>query len=97
VPASTYLDNILSTTIPNSQPIALNAHGLVVENTASLAPGKAKPPEEVKTEQAQVGMEAPDSEANAFVADGSVMPIRLSDYKGKWILLYFYPGDFTFV
>jgi hypothetical protein len=24
-------------------------------------------------------------------------PIRLSDYKGKWIVLCFYPGDFTFV
>jgi alkyl hydroperoxide reductase subunit AhpC len=24
-------------------------------------------------------------------------PVKLSDYKGKWIVLCFYPGDFTFV
>jgi len=24
-------------------------------------------------------------------------PIKLSDYKGKWIVICFYPGDFTFV
>ena len=47
--------------------------------------------------QARVGREAPDFEANAFVADYGFKPVKLSDYKGKWIVLCFYPGDFTFV
>ncbi|MBN1147020.1 MAG: redoxin domain-containing protein [Anaerolineales bacterium] len=46
---------------------------------------------------ARVGKEAPDFEANAFVAGQGFKPIKLSDYKGKWIVLCFYPGDFTFV
>jgi hypothetical protein len=45
---------------------------------------------------AQVGKPAPDFEANAF-ADGGFKNIKLSDYKGKWVVLCFYPGDFTFV
>jgi peroxiredoxin (alkyl hydroperoxide reductase subunit C) len=45
---------------------------------------------------AQVGKPAPDFEASAFI-DGGFKNIKLSDYKGKWIALCFYPGDFTFV
>lgn len=45
---------------------------------------------------ARVGKPAPDFEANAF-SDGGFRPIRLSEYKGKWVVLCFYPGDFTFV
>ena len=45
---------------------------------------------------AQVGKPAPDFEASAFV-DGGFKNIKLSDYKGKWTVLCFYPGDFTFV
>ena len=52
---------------------------------------------EVKKMQARVGGEAPDFEANAFVKGEGFKPIKLSDYKGKWIVLCFYPGDFTFV
>ena len=46
---------------------------------------------------ATVGREAPDFEANAFVRDSGFKPVKLSDSKGKWIVLCFYPGDFTFV
>lgn len=45
----------------------------------------------------RVGKEAIDFEANAFVAGEGFKPVRLSEYKGKWIVLCFYPGDFTFV
>jgi peroxiredoxin (alkyl hydroperoxide reductase subunit C) len=45
---------------------------------------------------AQVGKPAPDFEASAFV-DGGFKNIKLSDYKGQWVVLCFYPGDFTFV
>lgn len=45
---------------------------------------------------ARVGKEAPDFELTAF-HNGSFTNIHLSDYKGKWIVICFYPGDFTFV
>jgi peroxiredoxin (alkyl hydroperoxide reductase subunit C) len=51
---------------------------------------------EVDMTLACVGKEAPDFEASAFV-DGGFKNIKLSDYRGQWVVLCFYPGDFTFV
>jgi peroxiredoxin (alkyl hydroperoxide reductase subunit C) len=66
--------------------------------TAAPAPAaQAAPREEVSMTLARVGKEAPDFEANAFVAGEGFKQIKLSDYKGKWIVICFYPGDFTFV
>jgi len=45
---------------------------------------------------ARVGHPAPDFEVNAY-QDGGFKNVKLSDYKGKWVVLCFYPGDFTFV
>jgi AhpC/TSA family len=45
---------------------------------------------------ARVGKPAPDFEAAAFI-NGGFENIKLSNYKGKWLVLCFYPGDFTFV
>jgi hypothetical protein len=45
---------------------------------------------------ARVGKPAPDFEASAYI-DGGFKNIKLSDYKGKWVVLCFYPGDFTIV
>ncbi len=45
---------------------------------------------------ARVGKAAPDFELSAYL-DGGFKNIKLSDYKGKWIVVCFYPGDFTFV
>ena len=45
----------------------------------------------------QVGQKAPDFTAQALMGDGSVKEVKLSDYKGKWVILFFYPLDFTFV
>jgi alkyl hydroperoxide reductase subunit AhpC len=44
----------------------------------------------------KVGKPAPDFEAKAYV-NGGITTVKLADYKGKWVMLYFYPGDFTFV
>ena len=44
----------------------------------------------------QVGQKAPDFEAEA-VLDQDFCKIKLSDYKGKWVVLFFWPLDFTFV
>ena len=40
---------------------------------------------------------APDFKATAVMANNSFKEISLSDYKGKKIVLFFYPLDFTFV
>lgn len=40
---------------------------------------------------------APDFSAEAVMEDGSFKKISMSDYKGKYVLLFFYPLDFTFV
>lgn len=45
---------------------------------------------------ATVGGKAPDFEAPAY-HKGQFTTVKLSDYLGKWVLLCFYPGDFTFV
>ncbi len=51
---------------------------------------------EVKMATVQVGKKAPDFEAPAYYK-GEFTNVKLSDYLGKWVLLCFYPGDFTFV
>jgi peroxiredoxin (alkyl hydroperoxide reductase subunit C) len=53
--------------------------------------------EEVTRMLARVGKEAPDFEASAFIINEGFKPVKLSDYRGKWIVLCFYPGDFTYV
>lgn len=44
----------------------------------------------------RVGEKAPDFKGDA-VLEGQFKPVSLADYKGKWLVLYFYPLDFTFV
>jgi peroxiredoxin (alkyl hydroperoxide reductase subunit C) len=44
----------------------------------------------------QVGKKAPDFTAPAYLK-GEFVNVKLSEYLGKWVLLCFYPGDFTFV
>ncbi len=44
-----------------------------------------------------VAKPAPDFKAQAVMPDGSFKEIQLSDYRGKHVILFFYPLDFTFV
>jgi len=59
--------------------------------------GVSTPKEEVKMTIARVGQEAPDFEASAYIAGEGFKNVRLSNYRGQWVVLCFYPGDFTFV
>jgi peroxiredoxin (alkyl hydroperoxide reductase subunit C) len=43
-----------------------------------------------------VGKKAPEFKAKAYIK-GEFKDVTLSDYKDKWVVLFFYPGDFTFV
>lgn len=45
---------------------------------------------------AKIGQQAPQFTATAVV-DGEFKTVSLSDYKGKYVVLFFYPLDFTFV
>lgn len=40
---------------------------------------------------------APEFKAKAVMPDGSFKDVSLADYKGKYVILFFYPLDFTFV
>lgn len=41
--------------------------------------------------------QAPDLKAEAVMPDNTFKEISLSDYAGKYVILFFYPMDFTFV
>ncbi|BDA43678.1 Peroxiredoxin-2 [Coccomyxa sp. Obi] len=46
--------------------------------------------------EAKVGGPAPDFSAPAVI-DGDISSVSLKDYKGRWLILFWYPKDFTFV
>ncbi|KAL4860147.1 Peroxiredoxin-2 [Chlorella vulgaris] len=46
--------------------------------------------------EAEVGAAAPSFNLPAVV-DGEIKSVNLEDYKGKYVILFFYPKDFTFV
>ncbi len=46
----------------------------------------------------KIGEKVEDFEVEAYLPDkDSLEKVKLSDYKGKWVVLAFYPADFTFV
>ncbi len=51
--------------------------------------------QEVKS-MVTVGKKAPDFTAPAY-SKGKFINVQLSEFLGKWVVLCFYPGDFTFV
>ncbi|MFQ5430839.1 MAG: peroxiredoxin [Phycisphaerae bacterium] len=44
-----------------------------------------------------VTREAPDFTAQAVMPDNSMAELKLSSYRGQYVILFFYPLDFTFV
>lgn len=73
------------------------AAGPLMTESMSLSETTASPPKEARAMNvARVGHPAPDFEANVYF-NGGFETMKLSDSKGKWIVLCFYPGDFTFV
>jgi len=70
------------------------AEGPIVESEGGEKVEAPTAPAPVVT--AKVGQSAPDFEASAL-AEGGFKNIKLSDYRGQWVVLCFYPGDFTFV
>jgi hypothetical protein len=64
------------------------------DSTESQPPTSTEPKESVMT--ARVGQAAPDFTAPAYYK-GGFTTVKLSDFAGKWVLVCFYPGDFTYV
>ncbi len=64
---------------------------------ASARTEEAAPREGMKMTLARTGKEAPDFEATAYVSGEGFKNVKLSDYRGQWVVVCFYPGDFTFV
>jgi hypothetical protein len=71
-----------------------NAAGPLTNAPAAQQAAYAVAP--LSSPKATVGKPAPDFEATAYYKDGFTK-VKLSDYAGKWVVLCFYPGDFTFV
>ena len=65
------------------------------EKPSSPAAAESETKKEM-TMTARVGQKAPDFEAPAYYK-GGFKSVKLSDYLGKWVMVCFYPGDFTFV
>lgn len=80
------------------QPVSCtsSARGPLIASAAPDASASAEPSKEVVHMIARVGKPAPDFEAMAYHQGGFKL-VRLSELKGHWVLLCFYPGDFTFV
>ena len=69
--------------------------GPVGEEPPEQSPENESIKREIKS-MVQVNRKAPDFVAPAY-QKGKFINVKLSDYLGKWVLLCFYPGDFTFV
>lgn len=48
-------------------------------------------------QRTQVGKAAPQFKVEAVNGSGEFINVNLNDYKGKWLVLFFYPLDFTFI
>lgn len=69
--------------------------GLVGQSESQSLPQQPITPKEVRA-MIQVGKPAPDFVAPAY-HKGEFTSVKLSEFLGKWVVLCFYPGDFTFV
>lgn len=45
---------------------------------------------------AKIGQKVTDFQFKVF-QNNDIKDVKLSDYKGKWVVLFFYPADFTFI
>ena len=70
--------------------------GPVGEPAEESAKEESQPIEKEIQRMVHVGEKAPDFVAPGY-QQGKFINVKLSEYLGKWTLLCFYPGDFTFV
>jgi hypothetical protein len=73
---------------PTGGPVGENDEGEVQKETATT--------HKEASAMIHVGKKAPDFAAPGY-HKGHFISLKLSEFLGKWVLLCFYPGDFTFV
>jgi len=78
------------------QGCARTTGGVVGEKPSAAPAPEVSEDKKEMTMTAKVGQKAPDFQAPAYYK-GKFTTVKLSDYLGKWVLVCFYPGDFTFV
>jgi alkyl hydroperoxide reductase subunit AhpC len=69
----------------------------VLERKAKTTEGKETAVTAPQTGELRVGKPAPEVKAQAYLPDGAFKEVKISDYRGQWVVLFFYPLDFTFV
>lgn len=69
---------------------------VVSDNEGTIQTTESSDYRKAKAMTIHVGQKAPEFTAPAYY-QGKFTTVKLSDYSGKWLLLCFYPGDFTFV
>jgi len=70
--------------------------GPVGEPVEEAAKEESQPVNKETQKMVHVGEKVPDFVAPAY-QQGKFINVKLSEYLGKWVMLCFYPGDFTFV
>lgn len=80
-------DKVQGCVLPAAGPLAAAGQSPEVSTTST---------KEKSAMSVMVGHAAPDFETSAYF-QGGFRNFRLSEFKGKWVFLCFYPGDFTFV
>ncbi|XP_055354922.1 peroxiredoxin-1-like [Paramacrobiotus metropolitanus] len=73
---------------------AVRQRGIPVRHLAVSSVNRL--PDSVASLGARVQHRAPNFKGTAVV-NGAFKPVQLSDYDGKWLIMLFYPLDFTFV
>ena len=70
--------------------------GTALATPAEDTKAKEMDKKEDKQSMIKVGAPAPDFELPGYL-NGEFSNYKLSEYRGKWVFVCFYPGDFTFV
>ncbi|OQR78401.1 peroxiredoxin-4-like [Tropilaelaps mercedesae] len=83
--------------------LAVAAAGVTAQLCSPTFGGEVYPQEAIRSgthnliwSKAQISKPAPDFKAQAIV-NGEIKEVKLSDYKNKYVVFFFYPLDFTFV
>jgi len=74
---------------------AAMALAMANHHDAKTMPAMMKAPH-IGGARAEIGFPAPVFSVDAVV-NQEFKKVSLADYRGKWVVLFFYPGDFTFV